>query len=99
MMLVENDKEGMNNYKANAGGKTVTVLLKNKNKSSDNNDTTQFFLKQYNHQDNWKGTNIKYIILDSMYNEGISLYDTRYVHILEPPKSFSDMEQIIDTRD
>ena len=95
MMLVENDKEGMNNYKANAGGKTVTVLLKNKNKSSDNNDTTQFFLKQYNHQDNWKGTNIKYIILDSMYNEGISLYDTRYVHILEPPKSFSDMEQII----
>lgn len=45
--------------------------------------------------DNVHGSNIRFIIMDSGFKEGIDLFDVKYVHIFEPPVNVSDQKQVI----
>lgn len=53
-------------------------------------------LSKFNERpDNIYGNNIRYIIIDSGYKEGIDLFDVKYVHIFEPLITNSDEKQVI----
>jgi len=53
-------------------------------------------LSKYNERpDNINGENIRFIILDSGYKEGIDLFDVKYLHIFEPLITASDEKQVI----
>ena len=45
--------------------------------------------------DNVHGQNVRFMILDGAFKEGIDLFDVKYVHIVEPPASNSDLKQVI----
>ena len=45
--------------------------------------------------DNINGKNIRFIIIDSGYKEGIDLFDVKYIHIFEPLITNSDEKQVI----
>jgi uncharacterized protein (UPF0335 family) len=45
--------------------------------------------------DNIHGKNIRFIILDSGFKEGVDLFDVKYVHILEPSLTIADLKQTI----
>lgn len=45
--------------------------------------------------DNIHGKNIRFIILDSGFKEGVDLFDVKYVHILEPSLTVADLKQTI----
>ena len=45
--------------------------------------------------DNVRGENVRFIIMDSGYKEGIDLFDIKYVHIFEPTPIMADQKQII----
>jgi superfamily II DNA or RNA helicase len=44
---------------------------------------------------NTNGKHIRFMILDGSYKEGIDLFDVKYVHVVEPPLSKSDLKQVI----
>ena len=44
---------------------------------------------------NINGKDMRFIILDSGFKEGIDLFDVKYVHIFENPASLADTKQII----
>jgi hypothetical protein len=53
-------------------------------------------LKIYNERPaNIQGKNIRLIILDSGFKEGIDLFDVKYVHIFEPSITIADLKQTI----
>lgn len=53
-------------------------------------------LKKFNERpDNVYGKNIRIIILDSGFREGIDLFDVKYVHLFEPLGTKSDEKQAI----
>lgn len=53
-------------------------------------------LKIYNERpNNIHGKNIRIIILDSGFKEGIDLFDVKYVHIFEPSLTIADLKQTI----
>lgn len=45
--------------------------------------------------DNVHGNNMRFIILDSGFKEGIDLFDVKYVHIFEPSLTVADLKQTI----
>jgi hypothetical protein len=45
--------------------------------------------------ENIHGENIRFIIMDSGFKEGIDLFDIKYVHIFEPPVNNADKKQVI----
>jgi hypothetical protein len=45
--------------------------------------------------DNIYGENVRFIIMDSGYKEGIDLFDIKYLHIFEPAPIMADQKQII----
>ncbi len=45
--------------------------------------------------DNIYGENVRFIIMDSGFKEGIDLFDIKYIHVFEPQLMMSDMKQII----
>lgn len=45
--------------------------------------------------DNVHGKDIRFIILDSGFKEGVDLFDVKYVHILEPSLTVADLKQTI----
>ena len=45
--------------------------------------------------DNIYGNDIRFLILDSGFKEGIDVFDIRYIHILETPITEADQKQII----
>ena len=45
--------------------------------------------------DNVYGDNMRFIILDSGFKEGIDLFDVKYVHIFETPKNSADLTQAV----
>jgi hypothetical protein len=45
--------------------------------------------------DNVNGKNIRFIVMDSGYKEGIDLFDIKYVHIFEPSVTAADQKQVI----
>jgi len=53
-------------------------------------------LKMYNERPaNIQGKNVRLIILDSGFKEGIDLFDVKYVHIFEPSITIADLKQTI----
>lgn len=53
-------------------------------------------LQMFNERpDNIYGENIRFIIMDSGFKEGIDLFDIKYVHIFEPPVNAADQKQVI----
>ncbi len=53
-------------------------------------------ISKYNERpDNIYGKNIRFIIIDSGYKEGIDLFDVKYIHIFEPLITNSDEKQVI----
>jgi hypothetical protein len=48
-----------------------------------------------NRPDNINGKNIRLIILDSGFKEGVDLFDVKYVHILEPSLTVADLKQTV----
>jgi hypothetical protein len=45
--------------------------------------------------DNVYGENVRFIIMDSGFKEGIDLFDIKYIHVFEPQLMMSDLKQII----
>jgi len=41
------------------------------------------------------GENVRFIIMDSGYKEGIDLFDIKYVHVFEPQNTIADQRQVI----
>jgi len=65
-----------------------------------NSEFNQRFKKEvltlYNKRpDNIQGEEMRFIILDSGFKEGIDLFDVKYVHIFEPSMTVADLKQTI----
>ena len=41
------------------------------------------------------GKNVRFIIMDSGFKEGIDLFDIKYIHIFEPPVNMADQKQVV----
>ena len=53
-------------------------------------------LKKFNQRpENVHGKEVRFIIMDSGFKEGIDLFDIKYIHIFEPPALPSDQKQVI----
>jgi hypothetical protein len=53
-------------------------------------------LQNFNERpNNIYGKNIRFIIMDSGYKEGIDLFDIKYIHIFEPQTTMADLKQVI----
>jgi len=58
--------------------------------------TKKEILKKFNQRpDNIHGEDIRFIVMDSGYKEGIDLFDIKYIHIFEPSKNAADQKQVI----
>lgn len=58
--------------------------------------TKKEIIKAYNARpDNIHGENLRIIILDSKFKEGIDLFDVKYVHLVEPAIATSDLKQAV----
>ena len=58
--------------------------------------TKKEMLKNFNdREDNVHGDQVRFIIMDSGFKEGIDLFDIKYVHIFEPPVNSADQKQVI----
>lgn len=88
-LYIDLNHSGKNNFAllcSNAiyGGATFNEKLKKE------------ILGQYNKRpDNINGKNIRFIILDSGFKEGIDLFDVKYVHIFEPSMTIADLKQTV----
>lgn len=52
--------------------------------------------KQFNERpENIYGKNVRFVILDKTYLEGVSLFDVKYLHILTEPKTKFQQQQLI----
>jgi hypothetical protein len=61
-----------------------------------NVSTKKSILDRYNERpDNIYGKNVRFIIMDSGFKEGIDLYDIKYTHIFEPQTTAADQKQVI----
>ena len=59
-------------------------------------ETKNRMLQTFNERPgNTNGEFVRIIVLDSKFKEGIDLYDVKYVHIMEPQLSNSDLKQAI----
>lgn len=58
--------------------------------------TKKTILKAFNSRpDNVHGENLRIVVLDSKYKEGIDLFDVKYVHLLEPAIAAADLKQAV----
>lgn len=58
--------------------------------------TKKEILRRFNERpNNSHGENIRFIILDSGFKEGIDLFDVKYVHLFEPSLTMADQKQAI----
>ena len=58
--------------------------------------TKKEILRRFNERpNNSHGENIRFIILDSGFKEGIDLFDVKYVHLFEPSLTMADQKQVI----
>jgi hypothetical protein len=61
-----------------------------------NVSTKKSILARFNERpDNVYGENIRIILMDGGYKEGIDLFDIKYVHIFEPTLTGADQKQVI----
>ena len=87
-MLPNSDlKKGKSFYLLSSVGvfeKSISVRLKKE------------ILSRFNERpDNVYGDNVRIIIMDSGFKEGIDLFDIKYVHIFEPSLNSADQKQVI----
>jgi hypothetical protein len=53
-------------------------------------------LQRFNQRpENIYGKNVRFIIMDSGFKEGIDLFDIKYVHVFEPQTTPADLKQVI----
>jgi hypothetical protein len=53
-------------------------------------------LQRFNQRpDNIYGKNIRFIVMDSGFKEGIDLFDIKYIHVFEPQTTLADLKQVI----
>jgi hypothetical protein len=58
--------------------------------------TKKEILSRFNERPaNVHGDNIRFIVMDSGYKEGIDLFDIKYIHIFEPSSTIADQKQVI----
>lgn len=58
--------------------------------------TVKNIVNMYNKRpDNIYGNDMRFIILDSGFKEGIDLFDVKYAHIFETPKNTADLTQAV----
>jgi hypothetical protein len=58
--------------------------------------TKKAILQKFNQRpENIQGEEIRFIIMDSGFKEGIDLFDIKYIHIFEPQKTAADQKQVI----
>lgn len=58
--------------------------------------TKKDILSRFNARpENVHGDNVRFIIMDSGFKEGIDLFDIKYVHIFEPQSTAADQKQVI----
>ena len=58
--------------------------------------TKKEILRRFNERpNNIQGENVRFIVMDSGYKEGIDLFDIKYIHIFEPTPITADQKQII----
>jgi hypothetical protein len=58
--------------------------------------TKKEILRRFNERpDNIQGENVRFIVMDSGYKEGIDLFDIKYIHIFEPTPITADQKQIV----
>lgn len=58
--------------------------------------TKKAILKAFNARpENVHGENLRLIVLDSKFKEGIDLFDVKYVHLVEPAIATSDLKQAV----
>ena len=89
LSLLNAGKEGKNK---SFGILSSTALFK----SEFNQKFKKEVLTTYNKRpDNIHGENMRFIILDSGFKEGIDLFDVKYVHIFEPSMTVADLKQTI----
>ena len=61
-----------------------------------NVSTKKQMLANFNKRpENVHGREIRFIIMDSGFKEGIDLFDVKYVHVFEPPVNNADQKQVI----
>lgn len=59
-------------------------------------DMKRTILSKFNERpDNIYGKNVRIIIMDSGFKEGIDLFDIKYIHIFEPQETMADLKQVI----
>lgn len=64
--------------------------------STFNNQIKKDILTRFNTRpDNIHGENLRIIVLDSGFKEGIDLFDVKYVHIFEPSMTIADLKQTV----
>jgi hypothetical protein len=81
------------NEKYNSFGMLSSTAIFN---STFNQKIKKEILQTYNKRpDNINGENMRFIILDSGFKEGIDLFDVKYVHIFEPSMTIADLKQTI----
>ena len=58
--------------------------------------TRKEILQRFNQRpDNIYGRNVRFIIMDSGFKEGIDLFDIKYVHVFEQQSTLADLKQVI----
>ena len=61
-----------------------------------NVSTKKQILAKFNERpSNIHGEEVRFIIMDSGFKEGIDLFDIKYIHIFEPPVNSADQKQVI----
>lgn len=56
---------------------------------------TQATLTTFNAKENVHGKNLRFILIDDSFKEGIDLHDVRYFHMMEPPLSTASLKQAV----
>ena len=85
--VVKVGEGGSNHY----GLLTPSHIMKNPYED----DFKKKMLKRFNSRDNIHGKYMRFIILDSVYKEGISLENVRYVHLFEPLPTLAQEKQAV----
>ena len=58
--------------------------------------TKKDILARFNERpNNVHGENVRIMVMDSGFKEGIDLFDIKYIHIFEPPSTAADQKQVI----
>jgi len=76
--------------------KSFAVLSSSRIYGSEPSDSrTRATLAAFNAPANAHGQDVRFILIDDSYKEGIDLYDVKYFHFMEPPLSTATLRQAV----